>query len=184
MIELNLGEYAAVATIVGTLGAGLVFVTKKLSRKNKPDKPDVDSSINNNGIQISAEKGGSVNVNGGINNNINQFPSRIPDALARPSINIRQVGFFNGGYQGKTSYTLEATNSGGDFYSLEIVFLHKTVCSSSCLRRGGSVKFTLDLNDRPECINIVFSGVDGNGEKVSLAKNGVLVGSTQSDYEF
>ncbi|GEM_PF-5240589 len=184
MIEFSLGDYAALATIAGTLGAGVVFTSKYLSRKNRPDKSSAENLINHEGIQIVAKAGGILNINGGVNNNINQPSKRIPDALAKPSINIQQVGFSNGGSPHKTSYELEATNFGGDFFSLKVVFLNSTILSTPSLPRGRRVNFTLDLNDRPKHIEIVFSGINKNGEEVSIPLSGTLIGPTQSKYVF
>ncbi|HIF9529260.1 TPA: hypothetical protein ACX6S4_001628 [Photobacterium damselae] len=184
MIELSLNDYAAIATIAGAVGTSVVFIIKKFRRRSKTDKSTAESIINHEGTQIVTKEGANLTINGGVNNNINQMTKKVPDALAKPSINIRQIGFSNGGYPHKTNYTLQATNMGGNFFSLQVFFLNKLIVSVSTLARGRSVNLTLNLNDRPEYIELVFKGLNENGEEVHMSLKGTLVGSTRSEYEF
>lgn len=122
MIELSLSDYAALATIAGAVGASVVFIIKKLRRRSKIDKSIEESLVNHEGTQIVTREGAGLTINGGVNNNVSQIAKKVPDALAKPSIDIRQIGFSNGGYPHKTSYTLKATNMGGNFFSLKVIF--------------------------------------------------------------
>lgn len=122
MNEFNLSDYASLATIAGAIGTGVVFTFKKLIIKNKNDKSPEGGSINHEGTQIVTNDGANITISGGINNNINQVNKKIPDALAKPSIYIEQVGFSNGGAPHRTCYTLQATNMGGNFFNLQVIF--------------------------------------------------------------
>jgi len=184
MIELSLSDYAALATIAGAVGTSVVFIIKRLRRRSKTDKSTEDSLVNNEGTQIVTREGANLTINGGVSNNVNLMGKKVPDALAKPSIDVRQIGFSNGGLPHKTSYTLKATNLGGNFFSLKVVFLNKVLLSVPTLSRGRSVNLKLNLTDRPAYIELVFNGLNDNGEEVYISLNGTLVGPTRSEYEF
>lgn len=184
MSEFDLNDYASLATIAGTIGAGVVFTFKKLNIKNKNNKSPEGGNINHEGTQIVTNDGANITISGGINNNINQVNKKIPDALAKPSIYIKQVGFRNGGYPHKTCYTLQVTNMGGNFFNLQVIFLNKIICSLATLDRGSAFNLTLNLPERPPYISLSFKGLDGNGEEVHISLNGTLTGPTNSEYTF
>lgn len=184
MIELSLSDYAALATIMGAFGTGVVFIIKKIRCRSKTDKSTEESLVNHEGTQIVTREGASLTINGSVNNNVNQMTKKVPDALAKPSIEIQQIGFSNGGLPHKTSYTFKATNLGGNFFNLKVVFLNEIILSVATLSREGCINLTLDLTDRPAYIQIFFKGLNENGEEVCISLKGTLVGPTQSEYEF
>ena len=184
MSTLDLNSYAALATIIGTICTGGVFILRKLFLKKRAESSGAEIQFNGGGTQIVAREGSNVAIHGSITNNPLGPRNATPASLAKPIIKIEQTGFSNGGSPHRTVFSFQLTNMGGDFFTLNVYHGTEIVLCAPQLSRGSSGKFELDLPMRPTRIEIVSMGFDANGDEVSISCSGILSDTSSSRYEF